>query len=161
MRTRSVNVVRWWAAGILLAAALAAPPPGAARQGAPGDRAAPVLPGPPQSEDERALVVNADLVTFTVTVTDREGRHVGGLERGDFTVLDDGVPQEISFFSDDDAPASVAVVFDTSASMKGDKITRALEALARLIETSHDRDEFFVIAFNSLAQLLVERTRDA
>lgn len=92
---------------------------------------------------------------------DREGRHISGLDRSAFTVLDNAVPQGISFFTDEDLPASVSIVFDTSASMKGSKIERAREALTRLIQTSHERDEFFLIAFNSRAQLLLGKTRDA
>jgi Ca-activated chloride channel homolog len=115
----------------------------------------------PQEADERPLVVTSDLVTLTVTVTDGEGRHVTGLDRSTFAVYDNKEPQEISFFSDADAPASVAVVFDVSGSMSEGKIERAREALARFVETSHPMDEFYLIGFNSSAQLLLEKTRDA
>lgn len=110
---------------------------------------------------ENPILTNTDLISVTVTVTDREGRHISGLDRRSFTVLDEGVPQEISFFGDEDLPASVGIVFDTSASMKGNKIAQAREALSRFIQTSHERDEFFLIGFNSSAKLLLEKTRDA
>lgn len=125
----------------------------------PGTRAPPEPR--PREADERPLVVNSDLVTLTVTVTDGEGRHVTGLDRSAFAVYDNKEPQEISFFSDADAPASVAVVFDVSGSMSEGKIERAKEALARFIQTSHPMDEFYLIGFNSSAQLLLEKTRDA
>ena len=38
-----------------------------------------------------------DLVSVTVTVTDRNGRFVPDLKQSDFTVLDDGKPQEITY----------------------------------------------------------------
>jgi Ca-activated chloride channel family protein len=44
--------------------------------------------------------------------------------------------------------------------MGGDKIKRAREALSRFIQTSHNSDEYFLIAFNSRAQLLLDKTRD-
>jgi Ca-activated chloride channel family protein len=44
--------------------------------------------------------------------------------------------------------------------MSGDKVRKAREALSRFIETSHDNDEYFLIAFNSRAQLLLDKTRD-
>src|SRR5205807_7844453 len=75
-------------------------------------------------------------------------------------IFDDKTLQEISFFSDDDAPVSVGVIFDVSGSMSGDKVKRARDALAHFIQTSHDRDEYFLIAFNSRAQLLLDKTRD-
>ncbi|MCU1266547.1 MAG: Mg-chelatase subunit ChlD [Acidobacteria bacterium] len=106
------------------------------------------------------VITNTDLVTFTVTVTDTYGRYVSGLNKNAFTVLDEKQPQDIAFFSDDDAPVSVGVLFDVSGSMSGDKIKRAREALSRFIQTSHNADEYFLIAFNSRAQLLLDKTRD-
>jgi Ca-activated chloride channel family protein len=116
-------------------------------------------PGTEVDEKQR-LIINADLITFNVTVTDIYGRFVSGLSRNAFTIYDDKQPQEITFFSDDDAPVSVGVLFDVSGSMSGDKVKRARDALAHFIQTSHDRDEYFLIAFNSRAQLLIDRTRD-
>ena len=106
------------------------------------------------------VVVNTDLITLTVTVTDTYGRYVSGLSKNAFAVFDEKQPQEITFFSDDDSPVSVGVIFDVSGSMSGDKIKRARDALGKFIQTSHDSDEYFLIAFNSRAQLLLDKTRD-
>ena len=110
--------------------------------------------------DERPLITNTDLITLTVTVTDTYGRYVSGLSQKAFTILDEKQPQEITFFSDDDSPVSVGVIFDVSGSMSGDKIKNAREALSKFIQTSHNSDEYFLIAFNSRAQLLLDKTRD-
>lgn len=115
----------------------------------------------PIPNEDQPVIINTDLVTLTVTVTDTYGRYVTGLDKRHFTVFDEKEPQDIVFFSDDDAPASVGVIFDVSGSMSGDKIQRARQALARFIETSHERDEYFLIGFNSRAQLLLDRTRDS
>jgi Ca-activated chloride channel family protein len=128
-------------------------------------------PSPPATEvpgqqkplielDKGVVITNTDLITFTVTVTDTYGRYVSGLGKNAFTVLDEKKPQEITFFSDDDAPVSVGVIFDVSGSMSGDKIKRARDALSKFIQTSHNSDEYFLIAFNSRAQLLLDKTRD-
>ena len=106
------------------------------------------------------VITNTDLITFTVTVTDTYGRYVSGLGKAAFTVLDEKKPQEITYFSDDDSPVSVGVIFDVSGSMSGDKIKRARDALSKFIQTSHNMDEYFLIAFNSRAQLLLDKTRD-
>ncbi len=106
------------------------------------------------------VITNTDLVTFNVTVTDIYGRFVSGLGKNAFSILDEKAPQEITFFSDEDAPVSVGILFDVSGSMGGDKVRRARDALAHFIQTSHDRDEYFLIGFNSRAQLLMDRTRD-
>ena len=111
-------------------------------------------------DERQQLIINTDLITFNVTVTDIYGRFVSGLGKNAFTILDEKQPQEITFFSDEDAPVSVGVLFDVSGSMSGDKVRRARDALSHFIQTSHDRDEYFLIAFNSRAQLLMDRTRD-
>ncbi|MDQ3746494.1 MAG: VWA domain-containing protein [Acidobacteriota bacterium] len=113
-------------------------------------------------DDERKpQIINSDLVTLTVTVTDTYGRFVTGLGKNAFTITDDKDLQEITFFSDEDAPVSLGVVFDVSGSMGGDKINKAREALSKFIETSHARDEYFLIGFNNRAQLLLDHTRDS
>ncbi|HZE68623.1 MAG TPA: VWA domain-containing protein [Pyrinomonadaceae bacterium] len=125
-------------------------------------------PSPPATQQPRMgteldngpLITNTDLITLTVTVTDTYGRYVSGLSQKAFSVFDEKHQQEITFFSDDDAPVSVGVIFDVSGSMSGDKIKRARDALAKFIQTSHNADEYFLIAFNSRAQLLLDKTRN-
>ena len=119
-------------------------------------------PTPPAQEepDEKPLSVKTDLVTLTLTVTDLYGRFVSGLNKNAFTVFDGNQEQEITFFSDVDAPISVGILFDVSGSMSGEKIGKARKALERFINTSHPSDEYFLIGFNNRAQLLLDRSRD-
>ncbi len=113
-------------------------------------------------DDKNQIIINTDLITFTVTVTDIYGRFVSGLGRNAFTIFDDRLKQEITNFSDDDAPISVGVVFDLTGSMSGEKVKRAREALAHFIQTSHDRDEYFLITLHDgRAFLTLDRTRDS
>jgi Ca-activated chloride channel family protein len=113
------------------------------------------------ADDTKPVIVHTDLVTLTVTVTDTYGRFVTGLGKNAFSIVDDKTQQEITFFSDEDAPVSLGVVFDVSGSMGGEKIMRAREALTKFVETSHARDEYFLIGFNNRAQLLLDHTRDS
>jgi Ca-activated chloride channel homolog len=71
-----------------------------------------------------ALTVNAqefrsgvDMVGLAVTVTDGKGQAVTGLSARDFTILDDGVRQEVALFGSAQVPLDVVLVFDTSSSM--------------------------------------------
>ena len=116
-------------------------------------------PTPPDDPDG-PVRIKTDLVTLTLTVTDQFGRYVSGLNKNAFTILDNNKEQDISFFSDSDAPVSVGILFDVSGSMSKDKIVKARNALERFIATSHPNDEYFLIAFNNRAQLLMDRTRD-
>ncbi len=114
----------------------------------------------PKEEGDGVVTVNTDLVTLTLTVTDQFGRYVSGLTKGAFTIVDNNQEQELTFFSTTDAPVSVGILFDVSGSMSGDKIQKARKALERFINTSHPSDEYFLIAFNTRAQLLLDRTRN-
>lgn len=117
-------------------------------------------PTPIDDDPNRPVRVKTDLVTVTATVTDIYGRYVSGLTKNAFSVLDNGVPQDITFFSDSDAPVSLGIIFDVSGSMSGEKIGKARKALSRFVLTSHPMDEYFLIAFNNRAQLLLDRSRD-
>ncbi|HEV7681291.1 MAG TPA: VWA domain-containing protein [Pyrinomonadaceae bacterium] len=127
---------------------------------APVDPNSPAPTGQKTDFGQGPVITNTDLITVTVTVTDTYGRYVSGLGKGAFTILDEKKPQEITYFSDDDSPVSVGVIFDVSGSMGGDKIKRARDALSKFVQTSHNMDEYFLIAFNSRAQLLLDKTRD-
>ncbi len=108
-------------------------------------------------EGETVIKEHTDVVTLTVTVTDNYDRLVTGLDRRHFEVFEDKVKQNIEYFTDDDAPVSIGILFDVSGSMKG-KIDRAREALKAFIQTSHSDDDFFLVGFNQRANLLAEFT---
>ena len=130
------------------------------KQGSASPQPTPVPGRRVRPGDDEQVTINTDLITLTVTVTDSYGRYVSGLDKSAFTVFDDRDSQDIAFFSDEDAPVSVGIIFDVSGSMSGDKIKKAREALSRFIDTSHDMDEYFLIGFNTRAQLLLDRTRN-
>lgn len=110
---------------------------------------------PIRSDDDVRL--NRDIVTVHITVSDPYGRFVTGLEKSHFEIYDDKLKQEIEFFSDDDAPVTLGIVYDVSGSMTS-KLQRSLHALRRFVETSHNDDEFFLVGFNQRAQLVRDFT---
>ena len=111
--------------------------------------------------DDR-VIINTDLISFNVTITDEYGRFVTGLQKSAFTVLDDKQPQEITFFSDEDAPVSIGIVLDLTGSMSGVKVRRAKEALEHFFQTSLEGDEYFLITLqHGHANLALDRTRDS
>jgi Ca-activated chloride channel family protein len=115
----------------------------------------------PVEEATKPVTLRTDLVTLTLTVMDPYGRYVSALPKKVFSVFDNNVEQEITYFSDSDAPVSLGILFDVSGSMSGEKIQKARHALERFLATSHPSDEYFLIAFNTRAQLLLDRTRDS
>ena len=115
----------------------------------------------PNPGDDR-VIINTDLISFNVTITDQYGRFVSGLQKSAFTVLDDKQPQEITVFSDEDAPVSIGIVLDLTGSMSGDKVRRAKEALEHFFQTSLEGDEYSLITLqNGHANLALDRTRDS
>lgn len=69
------------------------------------------------------------IVPVVTTVLDAQGRLVPGLEQDEFTILDNGKPQEITFFQNDVQPFTVVVMLDYSASMTAnlDRLQAAAE----------------------------------
>ncbi len=108
-------------------------------------------------EPKDNIQLRARLVSLTVTVSDPLGRFVTGLAQRNFEVYDDGVKQEIAHFSDEDAPITLGIIYDVSGSMS-DLTSRSFQALRRLFETSHEDDEYFIIAFNDRVKLVQDFT---
>ncbi len=76
-------------------------------------------------------------VRLPITVTDKKGNFVPGLAKGDFTILEDRIPQSIETFSDDlsqTTPLYVAVLMDTSPSTAG-KLKFQQESAMNFIQT--------------------------
>jgi VWFA-related protein len=93
------------------------------------------------------FTTRAELVVLHVVVKDRHGRYVSGLPREAFAVVEDGKPQEISFFSAEDAPVTVGLLIDASGSMRSNR-DLVLAAAADFVENSNPRDEVFALVFN-------------
>src|SRR5208283_6063727 len=76
------------------------------------------VPSSPESGRDQlfSLEKTVSFVNVPVTVKDDEGKLVDGLLQKDFTVLEDGVQQRISFFTSDPFPLSAAVIIDQGIS---------------------------------------------
>ncbi len=95
------------------------------------------------------------VVTLTASVVDKENHPITGLKLADFEIYEDKINQTIEYFSDVDAPLSIGIIFDASASMES-KLDKAKEALKSFIETSHPDDDFFLVTFNRQAKLVAD-----
>lgn len=126
-----------------------------AAQEAQGKGAVPKIPTSGGQDDK--IQLKARLVSITVTVSDGYGRLVTGLTKKNFAVLDDGVKQEIAHFSDEDSPVTLGIIYDVSGSM-ADLTSSSFQTLRRLFESSHQDDEYFIIAFNDRPRLVQDFT---
>ena len=88
-----------------------------------------------------------DEVQLHATVLDEKHRMVTDLARGDFTVLENGMPQKITLFKREDIPVSIGIVIDNSGSMR-EKRPAVNQAALNLVKGSNPQDEVFVVNFN-------------
>jgi VWFA-related protein len=89
----------------------------------------------------------SDLVVLNAAVTDGRGHFVGGLPADAFRVFDDGRPQDVSFFAEQDAPATLGILIDGSGSMV-EKKDRVVAAITTFALASHPDDQFLPLVFN-------------
>jgi Ca-activated chloride channel family protein len=87
------------------------------------------------------------LVLLDVSVQNHDGSFVQGLSKQNFTVLENGQPQIISVFDNQDAPVTMGIVVDESASMTPRR-GQVVVAAGFLIAESNPLDEVFVLNFN-------------
>ncbi len=89
----------------------------------------------------------SEVVLVHVSVRDRKSRLVPGLSREAFSVFENGQPQALEFFENEDRPVTAGLVIDSSGSMqrKRDEVIAAGLAFAK---SSHPDDELFTVNFN-------------
>ena len=99
------------------------------------------------------------LVVLQVTVRNARGEVVTNLGRDAFTVYEDGRPQPVSIFRQDDIPVAIGLLIDNSGSMRS--IRGAVESAAlTFADASNPDDELFVINFADRPRLDVPFTND-
>ena len=101
----------------------------------------------------QSVHIDVDLALVNVTVTDPYNRLVTGLEPDNFRVFENNVEQEIQYFSSEDVPISIGVIFDLSGSM-ANKVGKAKEAALQFFKTANPHDEFFLVSFNDHAEVM-------
>jgi Ca-activated chloride channel family protein len=99
--------------------------------------------------DEGVFVIKKDVdeVLLHATVQDDKQHIVTNLDRGAFTVFEDGKPQNIVSFHHEDIPVAMGIVIDNSGSMR-EKRNKVNQAALNLVRSSNPRDEVFVVNFN-------------
>ncbi len=111
-------------------------------------------PGEKEAPAPKANIrVDTTVVQIPVTVTDQLNRFVTGLEKENFRIFEDKIEQKISYFSSEDAPLSVGIVFDTSGSM-GQKLDKSRQGVSQFFKTANPEDEFFLVEFNDRPELV-------
>ncbi len=128
-------------------------------QEAPAPTPAPNQPGdtvqvpqqgtPPSSSNNDVFVFKkeVDEVTLHASVVDDHFRPITDLTKNDFTVFEDGKPQKITSFRNEDIPVALGIVIDNSGSMR-DKRPQVNAAALNLVRSSNPQDQVFIVNFS-------------
>ena len=105
-----------------------------------------------QDEDE-VVSIDSSVVVLNATVVDANGRHVPGLKEDQFTVLENGVEQEINFFMAEETPFAAVILLDTSGSME-QRVSLARSAAIRFLDGIRENDNVQIYRFDSKVSLV-------
>jgi VWFA-related protein len=113
----------------------------------------------PIEEDLPSIKVDVDLVNVLASVRDKKGSLIPNLEKNDFTVLEDGKPQPIKYFTkESDLPLTIGLLIDVSGSQEnliGIEQNAASQFFSQVLRK---KDEAFLISFGEESELLQDYT---
>jgi Ca-activated chloride channel family protein len=100
-----------------------------------------------------------EVINLSLSVTDPADNYVIDLGRPDFAVYEDGIRQDLEFFTHENLPISMVIMVDTSASME-EKLSVAQQAAIRFTRTLRPVDLAQIVQFNDRATTLQPFTND-
>jgi Ca-activated chloride channel family protein len=101
------------------------------------------------------FMTNVDLILVPVMIINPLNQLVTGLQKENFRLYEGDQEQVIRYFSSEDAPLSLGVIFDTSSSMTT-KIDKAREAVIDFFRIANPQDEYSLITFSDRPHSLVD-----
>jgi VWFA-related protein len=108
-----------------------------------------IAAAPAQPQGQRpAFRSTIDVVSLNITVVDGAARYITDLEQSDFSVFEDGVKQDIVFFTRRTQPIALSLLLDSSASME-DKLETLQVAASNFVRRLKSNDLAQVIDFDS------------
>ncbi len=111
------------------------------------------------AQAQRPLEAKTELVKLDVSVLDKEGKFVGGLEQKSFRVLDNGAERPIIFFAPVDTPARIVVMIETSPAVYMIKDEHIAASYALLNGLAED-DQVALVTYSDSPKELLPFTSD-
>jgi VWFA-related protein len=112
------------------------------------------------AEPVETIRVEAELVDLKVSVVGLNPQNpLAELQQQDFQVLEDGKPQEISFFATADTPFDLVLLLDLSGSTNN-KLKLIRKSAKRFVEAARPIDRISVVTFTELARVVCPLTQD-
>lgn len=112
-------------------------------------------PEPTQSADDDGGVIRVEtnLVTMPVSVLDRDGRFISGLQQKDFQIFENGIEQKVDYFQSVEQPFTVVLLIDVSPSTQF-RIDEIQNAAIAFLDQLRPSDRVMVIAFDESVHVL-------
>jgi len=112
-----------------------------------------------EARDEPTFKADVGVIHVSVSVSDSRNRFLKGLTQGDFALFEDGIQQEVSFFSPTPLPLVISLLIDSSGSMT-EKLATAQEAASRFVASLSPSDVGQIVEFGDHVGTLQEFTSD-
>jgi len=109
--------------------------------------------------DDEVIRIETNLVTLPVSVLDRDGRFISGLQKQDFQIFENGVEQKIDSFASVEQPFTVILLLDVSPSTQY-QINEIQDAAIAFVSQLRRDDKVVVIAFDERVQILSQATNN-
>ena len=123
----------------------------------------PVVEEPPAQDekppDDDGITLASDLVLVPVSARKERGGAIVDMLKEEFTLVEDGAPQEIAFFNRDVAPIDVVLLVDSSGSVEGTLDVIQAAALS-FIKQLRPVDRFSVVSFADRPIILLDWSQD-
>ena len=113
----------------------------------------------PLGDDGEVIKVETNLVTMPVSVLDRDGRFISGLQKGDFKIFEDGVEQKVDYFQSVEQPFTVVIMIDVSPSTAF-KIEEIQNAAMTFVDQLRPADRVMVVSFDEHVHVLTAPTNN-
>jgi Ca-activated chloride channel homolog len=104
------------------------------------------------SAQQPSFRAGVDIVSLNVTVSDAATHYITDLEEGDFLVFEDGIKQNITFFSRRQSPIALSLLLDSSASME-EHLPVLQQAATNFVHKLKSNDIAQVIDFDSRVEI--------
>jgi VWFA-related protein len=101
-------------------------------------------------DSDDVIRVDTELVAFEVTVSDKDGKPVRGLNAKDFKLFENGVERPIDFFEpirrqNENRPLSIVFALDVSGSMTNEELVKLQAALQQFVKRLADYNSYFAV----------------
>ena len=117
-------------------------------------------PTPPAGEDDGGIIrVETNLVTMPVSVLDRDGRFISGLQQSDFKIFENGAEQKVDYFQSVEQPFTVVLLIDVSPSTQF-RIEEIQNAAITFVNQLRAGDRVMVISFDEDVHVLSPPTNN-